>query len=540
MINNKKDAWWKHGVIYHIYPLSFNDSNNDGKGDIPGIITKLDYLSELGVDAIWLSPVYSSPMMDFGYDVSDYYTIDPVFGTMDDFKKLLDEAHARGIRVIMDMIMNHTSHLHPWFLESKSSKYNNPKHDWYIWHNPRKGRKPNRWKSALGGSAWEYDKTTKQYYLHTFLKEQPDLNWRNKYMRKAFFDIIEFWLNMGVDGFRFDAINMIVKHAKLRNNPALFGIFRIKEKWSTRNQPYSYTVIRKMRKLFDKYEDAVSIGEIYAFPPGNPAVSASYLGCGNDMLDLTFDFSIVFRWWNARRYYNCIRNWYEHIPDNGWPSIVFSNHDLCRSYNRFGIGFHKKEKAKVAAVLLLTLKGTPFIYYGEEIGMKNTWIAKSQLQDPIGKPFWPFYQGRDMARTPMQWNAQQHAGFSNTQPWLPVNSSYVENNVEQQKEDKDSLYNIYKTLLSLRKEHKPLQAGEWEPMLCGKRGIIAYAREYDNEKIIVLLNFTASSKKARIHHTSEWQVLFSTHRQNAENVLLENMKLFPFEATVLNNETDQQ
>jgi len=540
MINNEKDAWWKHGVIYHIYPLSFNDSNNDGKGDIPGIITKLDYLSELGVDAIWLSPVYSSPMMDFGYDVSDYYTIDPVFGTMDDFKKLLDEAHARGIRVIMDMIMNHTSHLHPWFLESKSSKYNNPKHDWYIWHNPRKGRKPNRWKSALGGSAWEYDKTTKQYYLHTFLKEQPDLNWRNKYMRKAFFDIIEFWLNMGVDGFRFDAINMIVKHAKLRNNPALFGIFRIKEKWSTRNQPYSYTVIRKMRKLFDKYEDAVSIGEIYAFPPGNPAVSASYLGCGNDMLDLTFDFSIVFRWWNARRYYNCIRNWYEHIPDNGWPSIVFSNHDLCRSYNRFGIGFHKKEKAKVAAVLLLTLKGTPFIYYGEEIGMKNTWIAKSQLQDPIGKPFWPFYQGRDMARTPMQWNAQQHAGFSSTQPWLPVNSSYVENNVEQQKEDKDSLYNIYKTLLSLRKEHKPLQAGEWEPMLCGKRGIIAYAREYDNEKIIVLLNFTASSKKARIHHTSEWQVLFSTHRQNAENVLLENMKLFPFEATVLNNETDQQ
>lgn len=526
--------WWKHSVIYHIYPLSFYDSNDDGKGDIPGIIKKLDYLSELGVDAIWLSPVYTSPMIDFGYDVSDYCDIDTVFGTMNDFKKLLQEAHSRGIRVIMDMIMNHTSHLHPWFLESKSSRYNNPKRDWYIWHNPKKRSRPNNWKSALGGSAWKYDKTTKQYYLHTFLKEQPDLNWRNKYMRKAFFDIMEFWLKMGIDGFRFDAINMIVKHANLRNNPALFGIFKYKDKWSTRNQPYSYTVIRMMRKLFDKYENKVSIGEIYMLPPGNPVISSSYLGKGNDMLDLTFDFSIIFRWWNARRYYNCIRNWYEHIPDKGWPSLVLSNHDLCRSYNRFGVGFHKREKAKVAAVLLLTLKGTPFIYYGEEIGMKNSAIAKSQLQDPIGKRFWPFYKGRDMARTPMQWNDKQNAGFTNGLPWSPINSGYTTTNIERQKEDKDSLFNIYKTLIKLRKEFKPLNAGEWEPLLYGKKGVIAYARVHDDEKIIVILNFTARNKKTQLNNTSEWHVLFSTHRQNAESVHLVNVKLFPFEAIVLN------
>jgi len=533
MSNNGKYMWWKHGVIYHIYPLSFYDSNDDGKGDIPGIIEKLDYLSELGIDAIWLSPVYTSPMVDFGYDVSNYREIDPVFGTINDFQKLLCEAHSRNIRVIMDMIMNHTSHLHPWFLESKSSKYYNPKRNWYIWQSPKKGRKPNRWKSAFGGSAWEYDKSTKQYYLHTFLKEQPDLNWWNTSMRKAFFDDIEFWLKLGVDGFRFDAINMIVKDKKLRNNPLFFDYFNYKKKLATRNQPGSYSIIKLLRKLLDKYENKVGVGEIYSLPPGNSKASASYLGNGNDSLHLTFDFSLIFRWWNARSYYKCIQNWYDHIPDKGWPSIVLSNHDLYRSINRFGIGLHKKEKAKVAAVLLFTLRGTPFIYYGEELGMKNTKIAKSSIKDPVGKRYWPFYSGRDKARTPMQWNDQQNAGFTNDKPWLPINKDFIENNIEKQKDNKDSLFNIYKALIYLRKIHKPLNAGDWKPLIYGSKGVLAYSREFENETIIVVLNFTSARKKINLKTNEELRILFSTHRNKSDEIQLENLQILPFEATLI-------
>ena len=533
MIDNKKYVWWKHGVIYHIYPLSFYDSNGDGKGDIQGIIEKLDYLSELGVDAIWLSPVYTSPMIDFGYDVSNYREIDPVFGTIQDFLKLLREAHSRNIRVIMDMIMNHTSHLHPWFLESKSSRYNNPKRNWYIWQSPKNGRKPNRWNSAFGGSVWEYDKTTKQYYLHTFLKEQPDLNWWNTSMRKAFFDDIEFWLKLGVDGFRFDAINMIVKDKKFKNNPLFFEYIFNKKKLATRNQSGSYSIIKLLRKLLDKYENKVGIGEIYCMPPGNSMVSASYLGNGNDSLHLTFDFSLIFRRFNARSYFKCIENWYNQIPTKGWPSIVLSNHDLYRSINRFGTGFHKKEKAKITAVLLLTLKGTPFIYYGEEIGIKNSKIPKSEINDPVGKRFWPFYSGRDKARTPMQWNSSQNAGFTDASPWLPVNNDFSENNVELQKSENNSLFNIYKTLIGLRKKHKPLNCGEWKPLINGKNGVVAYSREFENEKIIIVLNFTSARKKINLKTDEELKILFSTHRKNTDKIQLENLQILPFEATLI-------
>ncbi len=533
MINQGKFIWWKHGVIYHIYPLSFYDSNGDGKGDIPGIIQKLDYIAELGVDAIWISPVYLSPMMDFGYDVSNYREIDPVFGTLEDFKNLLSAAHSKGIKVIMDMIMNHTSHLHPWFIESRSSKLNNPKRNWYIWENADKGLKPNNWKSALGGSAWEYDTLTRQYYLHTFLKEQPDLNWRNSHMRKAFFDDIEFWLKMGVDGFRFDAINMIVKDNHLRNNPPFFGFFHYKKTWATRNQPVSYAIVRMLRKLLNKYENIVSIGEIYTLPPGSPAISASYLGNGTDSLHLTFDFSLIFCWWNAQRYYKCIRDWYKHIPVKGWPSIVMSNHDLSRSINRFGTGLHKKEKAKVAAALMLTLKGTPFIYYGEEIGMFNSKIGKSQIKDPVGKKFWPFYRGRDKARTPMQWNTQKNAGFTEGSPWLPVHPDFIENNVESQKENPGSIFNVYKTLIKLHKEHKPLHAGEWKPILRGKDGVLAYSRTWEHEKIIVILNFTSGNKNIKIKISTQWKVLFSTHKPKGEPLNLRDFVLLPFEAILL-------
>jgi alpha-glucosidase len=531
---NHKNEWWRNGVIYHIYPLSFYDSNGDGFGDIQGIIQKIDYLSNLGIDAIWLSPVYASPLIDFGYDVSNFREIDPVFGTLDDFKKLLQEAHARNIRVIMDMIMNHTSSLHPWFMESELSMYNNPKRNWYIWANPRNGHRPNNWKSVLGGSAWEYDSFTRQYYLHTFLKEQPDLNWRNAEMQKIFFEEIEYWLKLGVDGFRFDAINMIVKDDKFPNNPPLLGLFNSQKKWATRNQPGSFDIIKLLRNLLDKYESTVSIGEIYTLPPGNPQLAASYLGNGSDMLNMTFDFSLFFRWWSARRYFKCIENWYNSIPENGWPSIVLSNHDLSRSINRLGIGFHKKEKAKVIAVLLLTLKGTPFIYYGEELGMMNSEIPKIKLKDPIGKKFWPFYCGRDHARTPMQWNSQANGGFTTGVPWLPLNHDYTENNFEKQDADEKSIYHIYKSLINLRKEYKSLNAGEWKPLIDGRRGVVAYSRVYEAERITVFLNFTSRYKNINLNN-DVLKLLFSTHIFIPETTFVRSIKLFPFQAVVLKN-----
>jgi alpha-glucosidase len=419
-------------------------------------------------------------------------------------------------------------------MESKSTMYDNPKRNWYIWADPRNGRRPNNWKSVLGGSAWEYDASTRQYYLHTFLKEQPDLNWRNVEMQKTFFAEIEYWLKLGVDGFRFDAINMIVKDDQLPNNPPLLGFFNTQKKWATRNQPGSLDIIKLLRKILDKYESTVSIGEIYTLPPGDPLLAASYLGNGSDMLHMTFDFSLLFRWWSARRYFKCIKNWYNSIPENGWPSIVLSNHDLSRSINRLGIGFHKKEKAKVAAVLLLTLKGTPFIYYGEELGMMNSGIPKIKLKDPIGKKFWPFYRGRDHARTPMQWNSQANGGFTAGVPWLPLNQDYTENNFENQDADEKSIYHIYKSLINLRKEYKSLNAGEWKPLIDGRRGVVAYSRDYEAERITVFLNFTSRYKKINLNN-DVLKLLFSTHIFIPETTFVRSIKLFPFQAVVLKN-----
>ncbi len=543
--------WWKHGVIYHIYPRSYYDSNNDGIGDIRGIIQKLDYISELGVDAIWLSPVYKSPMKDFGYDVSDYREIDPVFGSNEDFMELLDACHSRGIKVIMDMILNHTSEEHPWFKESMSSK-DNPKRDWYIWKSGRGRKKPTNWRTAFGGSAWEYDKNSKQYYLHSFLKEQPDLNWRNKELKNAFFNDIEYWLEKGVDGFRLDAINMIIKDKRLRNNNYI-SLLRNPNVSYNLNRPKSHNITEKLRRLLDKYESRMSVGEIYVFPPGNPAISASYQYKFKNQkskdknqntlhldkfknqngLHMTFDFSIMFRSWNAKKYFKCIQAWNSSIPKNGWPSNVLSNHDLNRSYNRLRTGINKPEKARVAAVLLLTLKGTPFIYYGEEIGMKNADIKRKDLKDPLGKRFWPFYKGRDGARTPMQWNSSDNAGFSAAFPWLPVNNDFEINNVEIQKKDDSSLLSIYKQLIGLRKQYVSLHSGEWIPYLEGEDGIIAYFRQTDNEKILVVLNFTSSKKKLDFVNDVNIQILFSTHKLLNELITYSEFSVFPYEASIL-------
>jgi alpha-glucosidase len=525
-------VWWKHGVFYHIYPQSYCDSNSDGIGDINGIIRKLDYLSELGITAIWLSPVYESPMVDSGYDISDYKKIDPQFGTIDDFKCLLKEAHERGIRVVMDLVMNHTSHLHPWFVESRASR-DNPKRDWYIWQDGLNGKKPNNWRAAYGKSAWEYDDLTGQYYLHTFFREMPDLNWRNKEMRKAFFGEVRYWLDLGVDGFRLDVINLIVKDKKFRNNPIYFGIPWIQKHLYTRNRPKSLKITRQLRNLLDEYGDRMSVGEIYTLPPGNPATAADYLGSGEDSLHMTFDFSLIFQPWSARRYYKCLNNWYRHIPRDGWACNVLSNHDLSRSITRFGKKRHHLEKSKLMAVLLLTIKGTPFVYYGEEIGMTNGRLKKNQIVDPLGKQFWPFFKGRDRARTPMQWNPAINAGFSIHTPWLPVNKDYLELNVKVESRDPDSVLNLYKRLISLRNDSPALQCGEWIPVMKGERGILAYIRSLRDEKIVVILNFRSTKGKINFSYPEKGIVILSTHRQKGTLIKASEVSLYPYEGLVI-------
>lgn len=521
-------TWWKHGVIYHIYPRSFYDSNGDGVGDLRGIIRRLPYLKELGIDAIWLSPIYRSPMVDFGYDVSDFRAIDPVFGTLDDFTELLEMAHALGIRVILDMILNHTSDQHPWFIESASS-LSNPKRNWYIWRQGAIGQRPNNWKSAVGGSAWKYDSRTGQYYLHSFFEEQPDLNWRDPELPEVFFAEMKFWLDMGVDGFRLDVINLIAKDGKFRDNPGFAGIPALQQHVYTRNRKRSLKIVGHIRELLDRYENRMAVGEIYAPPPGNARMAAGYLAGG---IHLAFDFSLIFARWNAHAYFRCISNWYAHIPEGGWPCNVQSNHDLFRSIDRFPWRTHREEKARVSATLLMTLHGTPFIYYGEEIGMHNTPVGRKDIRDPLGKKFWPLFSGRDRARTPMQWNDGPNAGFTQAKPWLPVNHDYRRRNVKMQEGDPQSLLNHYRGLIMLRRSSLALREGTWVPLSNGKSGILAYFRRTDRERMLVILNFTGKEKTFSLDGSTYGEVAHSNHRAAGEYSYLQKMKIAPYEATV--------
>ncbi|MBK7028905.1 MAG: alpha-glucosidase [Bacteroidales bacterium] len=493
-LSNKDWVWWKHGIIYHIYPLSFKDSDNDGFGDLQGIIDSLDYLVNLGIDAIWLSPIFQSPFNDFGYDISDFCSIDPRFGTMDDFRELLEKAHKAGLKVVLDLVMNHTSDQHPWFMESSSSP-DNPKSNWYIWHTGTGNSRPNNWKSATGGAAWTFHPQRRQYYYHSFFNNQPDLNWRNKELKQTFFDQVSFWLDMGVDGFRLDVINLVVKDKKFRNAPFLALLKGRNSKSYTRNRPKSYKIVAQLRKLINNYENRLLIGEIYTPPPGDASLVASYLGSKKQLLHLAFDFSIMFRRWSAVQYFKCIDRWIQSIPQDGWPCYVMSNHDLSRYINRFGFGWNRDKKAKIIATLLLTLKGTPVLYYGDEIGMRNTRIHRKNLMDPLGKRYWPFYSGRDKSRTPMQWNSLDFAGFSEVKPWLPVNNDYPSRNIQDQLADDNSLLNFYMKLLKIRKNNKGLQFGEWIPAINGNKSIMAYYRKTEEEVFLITLNFSRFQKK---------------------------------------------
>lgn len=520
-LQKNKFNWWKHGVFYHIYPRSFYDSNDDGIGDLQGIIQKLDYLSELGIQAIWLSPIYESPQVDFGYDVSDYRKIDATFGNFDDFKELLRSAHRKGIKVIMDMILNHTSDKHPWFLESKSS-LDNPKRDWYIWKKGVGKKLPNNWKTAFVKNAWKYDATTKEYYYHSFFKEQPDLNWRNSQLKEAMFNEIRFWLDLGVDGFRLDVINYIAKDKKFRNNPWFIGQLLFSRTVYTRNRPKSIKIIKELRTLIDEYPDKMYVGEIYTLPPGNPQLSARYLGNGKNALHLAFDFSLLFSSWNAAKYGKKLSEMYAHIPKKAWPCHVLSNHDIARYSSKAFLKKNRMAKAKLRAVLMLTLRGTPFIYYGEEIGMENVYVSRKNLQDSLGKIYWPFYKGRDKARTPMQWDTTKYGGFSSSKPWLPVSRNDKVFNVKNQLDKSHSILNVYQDLIALRLKNKSLYKGSWTLLDAKNKNILAYKRAVKSQEICIYLNF--SSRKQKIGGVPEGTVLYTTHRQNliVNNTLILN------------------
>ncbi|MCL1911157.1 MAG: alpha-glucosidase [Leptospirales bacterium] len=530
MNDRENFVWWKHGVIYHIYLRSFCDANGDGIGDIPGLISKLDYLHTLGIDALWLSPIYKSPLKDTGYDVSDYREIDPVYGNIEDFKKLIKLAHMRKIHVILDMPLNHTSDQHPWFLEASSSK-DNPKHDWYIWHDGKGDKKkyPNNWRSAFGGRAWTWNENLKQYYLHLFLPEQPDLNWRNPKVQKAMLAEMKYWLDLGVDGFRLDVANYIIKDEKLRNNPYLNlkGYPRVHDfqlhKYD-RNQNESHGIYKELRAFADEY-GAMLVGEIYPNEGRNePEVSASYLGAG-DELNLAFDFSPIYAKFSSDSFLKSLIYWYRSVPSEGWPCHVFSNHDKSRAFNRLAKG--SSQRAKLLAALLLTQRGTPFIYYGEEIGLANGKITKQGVKDPAGKNLWPFYKGRDPFRCPMQWDRSVYAGFSEKRPWLPVNENSREVNVYMQDDHPSSILSFYRRLINLRRKESAFHAGDWMPVEAG-RDILAYYRGDESSQFFVALNFSGSKRRCQVKEASQFEIEMSTDHPIGARISLREFDMHPY------------
>jgi alpha-glucosidase len=530
--------WWKDGVIYQVYPRSFKDSNGDGSGDLMGIIQKLDYLNDgtpdsLGVDAIWISPFFLSPMKDFGYDISDYKDIDPVFGTLDDFKLLIDEAHKRSIRIITDMVFNHTSDEHPWFKESRQSS-TNPKADWYIWHPGKNGRRPNNWFSHFEmRNAWWYDAMRKEFYLGTFTRYQPELNWRNPELKKEMFDIVRYWLDMGVDGFRLDVINWFIKDEQFRSNSYSLKSIDFQNHIYDRNRPETIDICRELRKITDSYHERMMVGEVYT---DDCKVAAQYYGNGSDALHMAFNFNFLFQPWNAKKIYRSIAAWYKSLLGEAWANFTFSNHDNIRHIRRYKSGKWTQDRAKVAAALLMTLRGTPFIYYGEEIGMTGGKLKKSQMKDPLSIKAWPLKRlCRDLARTPMQWDDSKNSGFSEGEPWLPVDKSYTCCNVDKQDKEESSLLNFYRKLIWTRKFHKALKSGKISFIEDYINHALIYVREDDSEKILVILNFTRKQLDIKLNFKDEQAcMLAGSHRSKGEKVdISSEIKVKPYEIMIM-------
>jgi len=489
------DDWWKTAVIYEIYPRSFGDSNGDGIGDLNGITEHLDYLKNLGIDAIWIAPFYPSPEVDFGYDISNYEGIDPQFGTMADFDRLQAEAKKRGIRVICDLVLNHTSNQHPWFIESKSSR-TNPKADWYIWHDGKpNGQPPNNWQSIFGHSAWQYVSTRNQFYYHAFYKEQPDLNWRDNDVRNAMWGVVRFWMRKGVSGFRLDAITSLFEDPALKDEPYLAGTDAYGERNISRiytdNLPEVHDVLRQLRRVTNEIPGTILIGETYL--PNVGELEKMY-GKNRDELQLPMDMQLGFtNRLSVPDFRRKLQDAETKINGNV-PLFVFENHDNPRSLNRYGNGKHDAAIARLIATVLLTPRDAALIYYGEELGMEdNDPKRKEDVRDPIGKIGWPKEKGRDGERTPMQWNGGSDAGFSTAKStWLPVAPDYKTVNVAHEEKEPDSLLNYYKALIRLRKENPQLRDGDFLLIDNSNNDVLSYIRKTgDGKAVLVTLNFTA-------------------------------------------------
>ncbi len=554
-MNSKHLPWWKQGVIYQIYSLSFADGNGDGKGDLAGITQRLDYLNNgqadsetsLGIDAIWITPVNSSPMVDNGYDISNYYDICPTFGTLEDFDALVEGAHRRGIKVIFDLVINHTSDQHDWFVESCASR-ENPKYDWYLWQDPDPdGDVPNNWRSYFGGSGWTFNEQRQQYYFHSFNQNQPDLNWCNPEVKAAVFDIVRFWLDRGVDGFRLDASSVYSKDPHFRDNPLKFEAtdamkYRNFHHLYTRDLPENHDIIREIRSILEEYDNRVLIGE--TFIDDTTIESNSFYGEHLDELHLPCTFKFALNPWHPGFLQLEMQNKERTTPTGAWPLYFTDNHDIPRHLSRWfdcSLSNNASDIAKGIAALLLTVRGTPILYYGQELGLFNkTDIPPEQTSDyavmdrDTDEPTPP---PRDGARTPMQWDASPQAGFSfgkDSQPWLPVHEDYAENNVETQLKDPHSVLNFYRALLRIRKHSPALRQGKWQPLIDYPHEQFAYLREADDETVLVVINY-AEARQLKTDKPIQpecWEVLLSNQFDPGKVMNLPR-KLEPFEVSIL-------
>ncbi len=553
-----KKSWWKEGIVYQIYPRSFKDSNGDGIGDLQGIIEKLDYLKELGVNIIWLSPIYESPNDDNGYDISNYRKIMKEFGTEEDFEKLLKEMHTRGIKLIMDLVVNHTSDDHEWFVESKKSK-DNPYRDYYIWRDGKGENTPNNWGSFFSGSAWEYDETTEQYYLHLFSKKQPDLNWENDKVRNEVYDMMKFWLDKGIDGYRMDVINLISKVPSLPN-----GEKGEKDLYGNgfpfiANGPRVHEFLQEMnREVLSKY-DIMTVGEA---PGIAPDIAKSYVNEDRNELNMLFQFELMDidsgasgKWdvvdWKLTTFKNIMYKWYDGLKEKGWNSLFLNNHDQPRLVSRFGNdGEYRVQSAKMLATFIHTWQGTPYIYQGEEIGMtnvkfndindykdieiQNMFKEKRKQGIPEDVLLNAIYaKGRDNARTPLQWDNSINAGFTKGVPWIKVNPNYSEINVANALKDKNSVFYYYQKLIKLRKEHDVIVYGDVDILLLEHESIFAYTRSFNDEKLLVVLNFYKAEAEFKLEKSLDYkktQLLISNY--DVKDQEFSHIILRPYEARV--------
>jgi alpha-glucosidase len=487
--------WWQDGVIYQIYPRSFQDTTGNGVGDLRGILSRLDYLVTLGIDAIWISPFYPSPMADFGYDVANYTDVDPLFGTLAGFDALIAGIHQRGLRLILDFVPNHTSDRHPWFIDSRI----NPKRDWYLWRDPAPdGGPPNNWMSNFGGPGWTLDPATGQYFYHSFLRQQPDLNWRNPAVRDAMYAAMRFWLERGVDGFRMDVLWLLIKDAEFRPNPPNPDYRGGPALWSvlpryTADQPETLAIVGEMRALLDEYRERVLIGEIYLpiealvkyYGPAGEGPAPHLLGA-----QMPFNFHLIQTGWQAPLIAGLIRQYEAALPPGAWPNWVLGNHDQQRLATRIG-----PEQARVAAMLLLTLRGTPTLYYGDELGMPDARIAPNQVQDPAEKNQPGIGQGRDPERSPMLWENRENAGFTSPSvaTWLPLVWDWPQFTVETEEADPGTMLKLYRRLLQLRREHPELHAGEISGV-AASNGVLSYVRSFKGSRMEIFLNMTGQER----------------------------------------------